>query len=308
MDVSVVLATYKRQDILQKTLESFSQLDCPALKWELWVVDNAGDPATEKVVQTWAEKLPINYLVELEAGKNNAINRALAEINGQLVVLTDDDIIANPDWLIQLWQGAQRWPEHVVFGGRVLPHWPSGYGPHDLSNPYLVGAYAIANWAFPEGEYEPIKVFGPNMAVRRKIFDEGWRFDGSIGPCQNPGYVMGSETELVMRLEKAGNSPVYLPGALVCHQIRPEQMNFEWLKKRAFRAGLGAAALDSNDPDVKCFAGVPRYLIRKYFEAYFDYVRTRLQNPSKVIEAGMRLYTLKGMISAYRRMRKRENN
>ncbi len=120
MDISIILATYKRPNILQRTLESFSKLECDVMQWELWVVDNAGDPPTEVVVKYWADKLPINYLVEPEPGKNHALNRALPEVCGQLIVLTDDDIIAMPDWLVQLWQGAQRWPDHMAFGGRIF--------------------------------------------------------------------------------------------------------------------------------------------------------------------------------------------
>ena len=306
MNISVVLATYKRQDILQNTLESFSKLECDAMKWELWVVDNAGDPATEHVVQSWADKLPINYLVELEAGKNNALNRALAEIKGQIVVLTDDDIIATPDWLEKIWQGAQRWPDHVVFGGRVLPHWPHGFKPHDLRNPYLVGAYAIANWSLPEREYSPEKVFGPNMAVRRKIFDYGWRFNASIGPSQKTNYIMGSETEFVLRLEASGHKPVFLPEALVYHQIRPDQMSFKWLRGRAYRAGLGSASLCEMPSECKVVLRIPRYLIRRLVESYIKYLFFKFTRSSRKTEAGMRFYTYLGMVNGHYHSLRRE--
>jgi hypothetical protein len=88
------------------------------------VVDNAGDSATEKLVKVWANKLPINYIVALETGKNKALNHTLPKVKGQQIVFTDDDIIPNPDWLLQLWEGAQRWPDHKVFGGRIVADWP----------------------------------------------------------------------------------------------------------------------------------------------------------------------------------------
>ncbi len=290
MDVSIVLATYKRQDILKKTLESFSQFDCTSLEWELWVVDNAGDSATEKVVQAWAYKLPVNYLVELEVGKNNALNSVLDKVQGQLIVFTDDDIIVTPDWLQQLWQGAQRWPEHMVFGGRILPHWPEGFQPHDTKNPFLIGAYAIADWDHSEGEYEPKKVFGPNMTVRKKIFDDGWRFNTDIGPSQKKNYIMGSETEFVLRLFEAGHPPVYLPEALVYHQIRPEQMSSKWLLQRALRAGRGDVQTDSSLITAPRLLGMPRYLMRRVGEDAVAYAITKCRKKTNELEAGMRLY------------------
>lgn len=306
MDISVVLATYKRSEILQRTLESFRHLEIGPLRWDLWVVDNADDSATESVVKSWAKAIPIKYLVESQAGKNNALNRAIDEVQGQLIVLTDDDIIATSDWLTQMWQGAQRWPEHVIFGGRILPFWPDGFKPLDLRNPYLVGAYAIANWSLPEREYSPEKVFGANMAVRRKIFDDGWRFNASIGPSQKTNYIMGSESEFVLRLEASGHKPVFLPEALVYHQIRPDQMSFKWLRGRAYRAGLGSASLCEMPSECKVVLRIPRYLIRRLVESYIKYLFFKFTRSSRKTEAGMRFYTYLGMVNGHYHSLRRE--
>ena len=48
MDISVVLATYHRPEMLNRTLESFCSLDTKTLKWEVLVVDNAYDIKTER--------------------------------------------------------------------------------------------------------------------------------------------------------------------------------------------------------------------------------------------------------------------
>jgi len=187
-----------------------------------------------------------------------------------------------------------------------LPHWPDGFSSYDVSNPFLVSAYGIADWGFPEGEYPPLKVFGANMAVRKKIFDQGWRFEGAIGPSQKKNYIMGSESDFLLRLEKAGHSPVYLPDALVCHQIRPEQMSFSWLKNRAYRAGKSSAykrlAEQPTEKTANCstFRGVPRYLYRRLIESGFDYALSILFSRPRRIEAGMRFHTLRGTIVGYR--------
>lgn len=290
VDLSLVLSTYKRPQILLRTLESFSRMVCAELRWDLWVVDNAGDAATEQLVKDWAGKLPIHYLVEPKAGKNNALNYAIPKVTGQLVVLTDDDVIAATDWLTQFWEGARRWPDNVVFGGRILPDWPQGFAPYDTNRPFMAGAYAVADWDQPEGSIEPKKIYGANMAVRRSVFDAGWRFEGAVGPSQNKNYIMGSETEFLLRLFDAGFRPIYLPKALVYHQIRPEQMSFEWLKKRAYRAGRGDVRSDGQPSDTVTIFGVPRHLIRRTLETYFSYLFARFFDKKNKIEKGMKFY------------------
>jgi len=240
MNLSIVLATFKRPDILNRTLDSFCHLACPDLKWELWVVDNADDSDTREVVDSYSDKIPAYYLVEPKAGKNNALNRALAKTKGQLLVFTDDDILAKPDWLLQLWEGAQRWPDHKVFGGRIVADWPDEppfWGDDHPLNQSLFSLHCPSPEERPyrEGDFLP---YGPNMAVRREIFDLGYKFNPDIGPTNSTIYRMGSETEFLQRLKDDGYTPVFLPKAVVKHQIRPEQLTPVGLNRRNFRVGL----------------------------------------------------------------------
>ena len=188
------------------------------------MVDNAGGERTRKTVTKFSNKLPIKYLVEMKPGKNNALNTALPQAEGEIFVFTDDDIVADPNWLIEIREGMKRWSEYHVFDGRILPKWPNGKGIL-FEHPFLKGAYTIADWDIPEGFYSARRVWGPNMAIRASIFRNGWRYDPNIGPGGSQNYIMGSETELVNRLEEAGYRAVYLPRSFVFHQIRPEQMN-----------------------------------------------------------------------------------
>ncbi len=51
VDISVVFATYRRADILEKTLEAFTSVIADALRWQLVVVDNGDDPASQEVLR-----------------------------------------------------------------------------------------------------------------------------------------------------------------------------------------------------------------------------------------------------------------
>lgn len=48
----------------------------------------------------------------------------------------------------------------------------------------------------PEGPVEAGAIYGVNMAVRRCVFEAGFRFDEIVGPnALDPNYPMGGETE-----------------------------------------------------------------------------------------------------------------
>jgi GT2 family glycosyltransferase len=236
VDVSILIPTYRRSALLERTLQSLLALRPPPITYEILVIDNAGDRGTQRVLGTVAGRLPIRLLTETRRSKNRALLRGLAEAAGDLLVFTDDDVVTDADWLMEIVEGARRWPDHAVFGGRVLPLWPAGRAPR-VHHAFFDHAYAIADWVQPEGPYRASRVYGPNMAIRASVFHAGWSFDPAIGPDGTDTYIPGSETDLTMRLERAGFPAVYLPRALVLHQIRAEQLELEWLSKRAFRKG-----------------------------------------------------------------------
>ena len=102
MDISVIIATYKRAGLLKQTLESFVSLNTRDMIWQLIIADNAGDIETERVIRSYENRLPLQFLKSSKRGKNAALNGALSKAEGELFVFTDDDIIADPEWLKQL--------------------------------------------------------------------------------------------------------------------------------------------------------------------------------------------------------------
>ncbi len=298
MDLSIVLSTSKRPQILARTLESFAALTVKNLQWEIVLVDNANDPETRQVAEQFGHALPLSYIVEPRKGKNYALNTAIPKARGTLVVFTDDDVLADPHWLLSLWEGAKRWPNHFVFGGKILPHFPTNKVKFDLEHRLVKAALVIADWKLPEGEYKPSMVWGPNFAVRSSLFAEGFRFNVDFGP--NSGqYLMGDETEFIYRLEQAGYIPVYLPDALVHHQIRPEQLSMEWLRRRVASYG-GTFAFMSGLPHSPMLFGVPRYMYSQTLQAFLQYLRSRLFSDDKTrFESELMYWYRKGMLLQY---------
>jgi hypothetical protein len=245
-------------------------MDTTGLDWELVLADNAGNDETARIAESFSASLPLKFLVEKAPGKNNALNSALGHANGDLYVFTDDDVIPDPAWIKSLVDAAGRWEADDLFGGRILPKYPAGMTAPSIDDPVFMRiAYVIADWDLAEGELPAGKIWGPNMMVRRRVFDQGLRFNPDIGPART-SYVMGSETEFLLRASDAGHTAVYVPSALVYHQIRTEQLTPSWICGRAFRVGRGLVYNDKSIPVLE----VKKWMLREIATLYARYMHS----------------------------------
>jgi hypothetical protein len=237
LDVSVLMATRNRADLLRATLTHLARQATDGLRWEVVVVDNNGsDDGTAAVLAAARAALPLVVLSEPRPGKNRAMNRALSVARGTLLVFTDDDVEPVPRWLVEYAGAASRWPSNPVFGGPITPRLPPTAPSWLATHPFAVAAFGRLEPAVVEGPCAS-QPFGANYAVRAGRM-AGLAFREDFGP-QGGGAkdLMGGETELLQRLFAAGERTVFVPTAGICHLIQPHQTTPEWLFQRAFRHG-----------------------------------------------------------------------
>ena len=100
MKFSIVIATYKRADILGDTLKSLAALKSEA-PWEVIVVDNNSPDRTRAVVESLIPTFPVPliYAFEREQGRSAALNRGFELARGEIIVTTDDDVRVEFGWL-----------------------------------------------------------------------------------------------------------------------------------------------------------------------------------------------------------------
>jgi len=251
LDISVLIATYNRAEILRQTLQSMTKLNRDGLSVEFVVVDNNSSDHTKEVIESFTDRLPIRYLFESRPGKNCALNKALNEVPlGKLVAFTDDDVEPQKDWLKAIIAITNRWPDYGAFGGQSYPIWPneeipgwarrrwiqsSCFGFHDYSEhdtPYSPGSYP----------------FGVNYWIRREIFSEGRRYNDAFGPHPASNFLMGSEVSLLQQLTIDGYGIMYSPDAVVGHRFQPEMLSEKYIKKRSYRLGRGRAHWGNLEP------------------------------------------------------------
>jgi glycosyltransferase involved in cell wall biosynthesis len=277
--ISVLLATYNGAKTLERVLARYEALHAPPGGYEIIVVDNASTDATPAVLRDHAQRLPLLAMRTEQRGKNRSLNAGLARCTGDLILFTDDDALPEPDLLLRHCATAAAQPDFDLFGGHIDPDWPSPC-PEWIDRLVHKGAvFALTPPDLKTGPVQADKLWGPNMAVRRRVFDAGHRFDESVGPAAGQ-YMMGSETEFTGRVESLGYRAWFDAEARVGHIIRPHQMEREWIVQRGFRLGRGLYRHEQKimPPGVAMIRGVPRWKYREYLDAHWRALTARLRS------------------------------
>src|SRR5438132_160109 len=238
MDISVVICTWNRAELLRANLEQMCHLRIPSgASWELLVVNNNSTDQTESVIASYEGRLPIRRLREPRQGVSRAANCALAAATGDLVVWTADDVLVDSEWLASYHAASLAWPDAAFFGVAVFP-WYEAPPPAwiENSNGASWGVLGLRHYddtvrPFAKEE-EPI---GNNMAVRRKVhqrfpFDEGLGYVGDrLGG--------GEDLDLVERLTRAGLRGIWVGTARIRHWVPRSRMTYKYVWNWCFAAG-----------------------------------------------------------------------
>jgi glycosyltransferase involved in cell wall biosynthesis len=114
---SIVLCTRDRAQLLARALRSLEDLDYPHV--EIIVVDGSADDQTARLVR---DEFPgVHYLNVGSNGKCVALNRGIAAAAGSVVAFTDDDVVADRNWLAALVAGLQCSERVACATGLVAP-------------------------------------------------------------------------------------------------------------------------------------------------------------------------------------------
>jgi glycosyltransferase involved in cell wall biosynthesis len=242
IELTILLATRNGANVLPRTLEGYVSQPPVDFGWKVVVVDNGSTDGTAAVVDDFKSKLRLECVLEALPGKNRALNLGLRAVEGDIIIISDDDAIPQPGFLAA-WREAFRLnPKFDVFGGSIVPLF-------DVPPPEWMARSRIkfkelfaSRLEVPEGPIDALGIFGPNMAVRRTVIDDGVRFNERIGPNgADVNYAIGSEHDFCLEAIARGHKTWFAPKPAVWHIVRAHQLTGQYWKKRAYQLGRGVA-------------------------------------------------------------------
>lgn len=124
--MAVVMATYRRPELLARCLHALAQQSLAAAAYEIIVVDDGPDEATRRTVEALALRTQgrpsVRYLAAPHSGGVRgpaaARNAGWRATQAPIIAFTDDDTVPDRDWLLE---GARAMRFHrVAVSGRVV--------------------------------------------------------------------------------------------------------------------------------------------------------------------------------------------
>lgn len=95
-DLSVLVPTHNRRELIKRCLESLARQDHPLERFEVIVVDDGSEDDTQSMLGSIELGLRLTVLSPGAVGQSAARNAAIDAAESEICVLLDDDVIASP--------------------------------------------------------------------------------------------------------------------------------------------------------------------------------------------------------------------
>jgi GT2 family glycosyltransferase len=229
MQLSVVITTFNRPDLLKICLDSLREQTAAPDAYEVIVVDNAGDQACASLVAAY----PARYIHEQRTGLSHARNRGLKEADSPWVLYFDDDTIIPPNLIRDFLTYLPKVPG-AAFGGR-FNHWYLEPPPTWLIQQQGIGAFpghATTFGVLPVDEY----LIGCFFGVKVDTILALGGFDPELG-MKGKEVGWADEVELQYRLREHGHQVFYAPELIIEHLVQPWKCSLRGQLRFAYSHG-----------------------------------------------------------------------
>jgi succinoglycan biosynthesis protein ExoM len=250
MRIAVCVITYQRPEGLKRLLEglaglTFGKIGSPDLR--IVVVDNDAAGSARVLYESLAPDFPwpLTYHVEPRRGIPFARNASVAAAgDADFLVFVDDDEVPEPGWIEELLR-VQRATGADVVAGPALPYFDGAVPDWVVKSKFFERARFATGTAVA-----PAFVATNNVLVRRGVLEEV----AQGGQVFDERYAMsgGSDTNLFMRVHRAGHRMVWADGAVARDRIPASRARVSWILQRAYRFGNTLALCERDlDPSAR---------------------------------------------------------
>ena len=306
-NLTVLICTYNRIDLLKKTLNSLNNAYRPENKHiDILVAANACTDNTHDFLENYQRRqeneglITINWLSEPTPGKSYALNTAIPTVSSSLIAFVDDDHRVDKYFFLTIFNAFEKNTEAHIHCGRILPDW-DGDEPAWLHDDGEYKIYPLPIPRYDQGNtFKQIDISGPlpgggNVIIRKEVFSAIGLFSTELGPHgHNLGG--GEDSDFMRRAVIQKINICYDPGIIQYHYVDAERLKLYYIIKKSFQRSRSIAFVRSKNQNF------PFYLFRKLI-SYLIHTITSLYWPET------RFYLVRcaatfGEISAYLSSRK----
>ncbi len=240
--ISVVFGTFQQVDILKKVLAEFECQTLAPDEFEVVVVDSSSSDGTQEFLNSYRPAYCFLPIIQKNLGKASARNRAIQEAKGDIILITDADMIPHPDLVKTHLEAHQKSKNRSCYEGVTLNmtalHWP----------PETKKLYPYIQRTYSEGARLGWYYFlTGNVSLPKSLFQDLEGFDPDF-----TGYGW-EDLELGYRLSQKKYPLYYLKPAINYHyHVVTQEEEISRCKKK----GESAKILLSKHPELKLFLGL----------------------------------------------------
>lgn len=260
-EVSVIICTRNpREDYFRRVLDALRAQTLPTQNWELLILSVAADgPLSGHFDVSWHPRA--RFILEEKIGKTHAVLRAIAESQGELLVIVDDDNVLRADYLRNGLKIAGDYPWLGAWGGSCIPEYE--VEPPAELRPWLGGLLiekvTTPVWAkLPRGNAALPP--GAGMIVRRKqalFYREQVLHDPArqaLGPNGTPANG-GEDSDMALCGFHLGLGTGMFPELELTHLIPARKLNLKYLENLNEAFGYCGTFLSAIYDKPQIFAG-----------------------------------------------------
>jgi len=117
VEVSIIIPTYNRWWILEKSLEALFNQSYPKDKYEIILIDDGSTDDTKTMIDSLSPRCKFKYLRnEKRMGIPRTRNRGIRQAKGKYIIFADSDVVATPDFIKQHMNYHKKYQDVIVNG------------------------------------------------------------------------------------------------------------------------------------------------------------------------------------------------
>ncbi len=233
MLIEICVCTFRRPS-LAETLHSLGRQVLPeGTTLRIIVADNDQTPSAQDLVTRVAQDLPfhVHYVHAPSRNISLARNACLDAAKGEFLAFIDDDEVAPPNWIADLYALIVEGPYDAVFGP-AMAEYPNSAPEWIKQADYHSNMPTRRNGTVQTGHTcnALIRTNAPCFAGQRFLLEKG--------------RTGGEDTEFFFRAWRAGAHFAISDIAKVYEPVEPSRLAFRWIAKRKFRSGITYGRLE----------------------------------------------------------------